>query len=153
MTFIFTVSGCNIITARKCDVLKKNKHWTLVWSFGWVKPLFSYVKNLTPNFTHLNLTPLLFLLISKHFLPFTKHIILNAPEMEWCLILSKLLKAQYSVKVLVNFTFMLLVIFMLPNLFKKMFYYYYHYYFSCHKRNYIIGAWKRNRRENWNCNL
>ena len=43
------------------------------------------------------------------------------PKWRWCLILSKIIKAKYSVKELVNFIFMLPVIFMLPNVFKNLF--------------------------------
>ena len=44
----------------------------------------------------------------------------NAPEIKWCLLMSKILKAKYNVKELVNFVFMLTVIFMLANIFKKI---------------------------------
>ena len=53
-----------------------------------MKSLFSYVKTLAP---------------------------INAPKIEWCLRVSKILKVKYRVKELVNF------IFMSPNLFKKLF--------------------------------
>ena len=84
-----------------------------LWNFGWVKSFFSEVKTYAPYFTFCDL-------FWQH-LPFPKHIFLNAPEIGWCLLLSKILKAKYNVKELVNFIFMLRVIFILPNLFKKLF--------------------------------
>ena len=72
------------------DVWKKKKN-------------ISYVKTLAPYFTFCNF-------FWQHFLPFLKHMFLNAPKIEWCLILPKILKAKYNVKEVVNF------IFMLPNL-------------------------------------
>ena len=93
VAFSFTFSGYNSIRARKFEVLKKKEceHWTLVWDFGWVKSLFSSAKALAPYFTFYNL-------FQQHILPFLKHIFLNVLNMEWCLILSKILKAKYSVK-------------------------------------------------------
>ena len=98
--------------------LRNSELWNfgwVVWNFGWVKSLFSEVKTYAPYFTFCD--------FFRQHLPFPNHIFLNAPEIEWCLLLSKILKAKYNVKELVNFIFMLRVIFILPNLFKKLFFF------------------------------
>ena len=87
VTFSFTVSGCNIIRARKFDVQKKinTEHW-----FEILVQLNHFLVRLKP------LLPILLFVtfFPRHLLPFPKHIFLNALKMEWCLILSKILKAN-----------------------------------------------------------
>ena len=93
ITFSFTVPGCNFIRARKFDMQKKKINIELWFeiSVEWNHFLVR-LKPLLPIYIFVNF-------FLQQLLPFPKYIFLNALEMEWCLILSKILNAHVVVLV------------------------------------------------------
>ena len=118
VTFIFTVSRCNIIRARKLDVQKKKKKKKKKKS---IEIWFEILVERNHFLVRLKFLLPILLFVTFFYLSRNKYFCMH-PKWSGALYCQKSSKpAKYSVKELVNFIFMSPVIFMLLNLFKKLF--------------------------------